>query len=1263
MDINGLVEREREQATSFRDMVKKKREEVKHVSRGGAGPGSGTGTIGARSGSGSGGRLNNPGGQVGVASLSANDRDFLNRASKATIGQSTWNHSQTHLGGSRAEVGRSSTSLTSSSSINLNGGGTAISSKYTKKPHQISRREGGPGSSLPDLIADAPPSRMSQKKPLPSLRPSRSQTLSGSGEGTSSASTTSLSRAAQLQRRPSSSSKSLASSRRNLASSQTHEPPAAPKNRLSRAGSASKSSRTSLTQQQANSAAPDSHHHHHHDQQRSVPQVQAVAVHAHTRPASGAASVRASTIVRSSSHDLLQAAAAVLARSEAADHASEYGEGSITTSLKQEDFSCLRKENQPHLPKRQHRPAPEMPPWNSSMRPNGAESEENLVALGNGGRKTPLSMSRAGSVTALHRAEVERQRGRVLTRVFYTSATNLDRYKPAENRRSSLGTGKQVQPQPHRSVDSDVASDRASDDDADSAENTRSGHKYPVTPHQLLIYTRVCPTADDDDSPAHAHLPPLESNPYYVSQAYQLNCPVNADDLGMVLNKICFSYKVLGTRFWRNEKIVDGDVEGHFDQKPWDQMSLTENLDEIRAEEWPDLAVINSRTLSRFVRQRMSNVQGLDRPFMAMLIRDTPMYDSAAAVPPSYLLLVASTAICDDVSLTFAAREVLGLYFECDQHRALGGTEFQLMSLIRSHMPKEEGDDFVDFAYGFTVNRHAHLFWRGCCIETVQDVVEGPEREDLEAQVKKAQVEVEAFRAQVFSLSRRRQEVEAELNVYKDQRKQMDAESYEAIETYSDPVTGESVEISKAAKSALIRIVLGEEAVTDNVSALLAKHEVHQDIQRQIGNMTLETFSAISEEQLIIFGILTKDRRKLMALSEYVRNRVKESLQEQAKVKFSLERKIMKFQRELDSVAGQLKQAQNALDAQDDMGIRLRTILNPPSVEVKIPVLTLEGQMEPDADTQRGIDYTEVYGYVGFEVDAAVSRNIRKFRDRCRQNHRQRLLKLRKGTGAITTASSGHHSGNELSDFSSADERDDARSEADDGRRTPSLLSSDAVCLSAFQVMLKHISGCDKFLIGVRESLRKNGVLVGPLSDVMPLRVDLTRKGVTFNSLLVSVIKSLRDLKRHGAGCPFESLAWKFECDARFPIQFEFVSDRETQQWKEAGLSVPDILARRRTDEYARGGSDVPAKVERLWAVNESDQFDIKLIVVEDGDDICGGMVYRRDKYDEEKVAKWVQKYHTTLEGIEVGTRDVSISSLISRFASIPFFFFFFWRN
>ncbi|KAJ1563049.1 hypothetical protein HK405_003482, partial [Cladochytrium tenue] len=839
----------------------------------------------------------------------------------------------------------------------------------------------------------------------------------------------------------------------------------------------------------------------------------------------------------------------------------------------------------------------------------------------------------------------------------------------------------------------------------DSAASSRPTSASVNKALKLLVFNSLCP-AHDDLEPEHqtevkgqAEVLAERASLFHF-QAYEIDHELDIPLLRLAANRVCSEYKVLCTRFWRNERIVDGDVLGIFDRGPWASFSPDRFVREASLDRTP------SGNLAAIARDWLVHLDGLDHPFQLIV----PARQRTPST--SQVLFIGSSSIVDEAACSFIAKEIFSVYSQCVDSRRLPGSQSP-DRILSGYTCKEEGDDFIDFAYASKPSRDPHIFWKRVCIETVQDSVEGRERDDIESQLRRLTIDIGTLRMQVASLTKKRGEIEHELNEMKRQRLQIDLDSTGPVEAYIDPVTNEVIEVSKAAKAAIIRVVLGEEAIEDDVTALLFKHDIPVEVQSRLGKpqLTLEGFSALTDDHLMILGILTKDRRKVLALSEYVRNRVKESLQEQTKVKFALERKILKAQRELDSACTQLKTAKNSLEANDDTCIRLQGILKPPTTETFISPLTLDELASiprplTRADAAAQIDAEladpeEAWGCLAFEVDAAIVSNLRDFRDNCRAAAKQRRqARLRRG---ITDDHAFDLDGEEDSDA------DEGKPDAGWSQET-SGSSVESVCLAAFAVTLRHIAGQERFLVGYGADLRGPAAtsrtagtdhaaaaaagdpLVGPLSDIVPVRVDLSGKRATFNDLVAAVAHGARVARRRASDAPYAAVAARHALPQRLPVQFRFFRAERARAWRAAGLEPRDLLALPNADvrlpsAAARASSVRSAGGEsgggglllrRLWSLpgepaadgGAGTTADLRLVLAEinpvgggggggsDGAVVAGALHFRRARFAEDQAAKWVAKFLTTLEGVEPGggagtggafVRDLFVSSMISR--------------
>ncbi|TPX61238.1 hypothetical protein SpCBS45565_g07308 [Spizellomyces sp. 'palustris'] len=878
---------------------------------------------------------------------------------------------------------------------------------------------------------------------------------------------------------------------------------------------------------------------------------------------------------------------------------------SVSDRRVKEDISCLRRRNRPAVKKRPFKPPPDMPRWNTSTR---------------------VALKAKKATTDDDSNEVNMRRA--------------SSHEGLQDGTSKLSFNSDDAPALDDSLDNDLADD--DEDEPDEYTET----KYPVTPYQLDIFTKVCPTQDDVDSSTSSI---YSGPPLYVSQAYHLDRPVQSSDLVKSVKRVVNSYIVLRTRFYRNDRIVDADVEGLLDRVDWKDVPDDEHVDIVDVDSEPSLTVLNSETLTGFVRTWMQGRERLDKTFVALLVNDSklsPRHGGNGA----WLVFCTSLAVADEMSCCWVAKAVLGLYAQCDRMRTEGRGDSEVDALIGGYKPREYYD-FVGFAYDMESkpNRHAMTYWKSQCIETVQEVVDQREKADIEAQLGKLTKEQEVLKGQMGGLKKRKGDLEAELTTLREQRKQMesgDDTGGSGMRTYQDPTTGEIIRIPHEAKLALYKTVLGEEAgsADGNILGLLAKHEVPIDAQRKIhaSTLTIETFATLTESQLTEANLLTKDRRKILALAEYVRNRIKECLQEANKVKFAVERRIAKCARELEGVSDTLKSAQDNLEANDDMCIRLGNILRPPYVEIKVPPITLDQHAAKTSGDDEERDYGNTYGFVPLNIPPEIVQNLRLFHDGQRATARQRRLHSQR---SFTDSS---HS---TTDESSSVDSEDPQHQFGAREHRRRISSAAAVCLAAYSVLLKHISGCDKYLLGVLQSFRRNGLLIGPVSDIFPVKVDLTRKGITFNSLLGTLSRTMKELRRYGAACPLSTIQSQLGIAKSLPVQFEYIPYRDAEHWIEKGLEVSDLLLLPTSVNAQQNTAEATTlKMERRWFSQETNPFDVKLVLVETSTSLIGGIRYRQNKFDVEQVGKWSKKFEAILEGIDVGPRQIQISSIISRF-------------
>ncbi|KAJ8323710.1 hypothetical protein O5D80_007599 [Batrachochytrium dendrobatidis] len=932
--------------------------------------------------------------------------------------------------------------------------------------------------------------------------------------------------------------------------------------------------------------------------------------------------------------------------------------------------------SRPQSAKKPYCPPPELPLWNSSTK-YAAGSEENI--------EKPLPPTLESSdLSKLSGSQNQLYQGRPqLVGMFNSRKGNFSSKTSAISKSVPLLTNLDtLQSIPdlvsiqekmsglEDSMNASMSTIYTASSRFDQRSDTQQVGRYRATPLQWDIYSRLCPSKDEKESPTYI---PFTESLFRISQAYHItNHTLVQQDMAKCINKICALYSVVRTKFYRNERIVDADIEGILDPRTWQELPLDAFFDVVEASAHPQLMrrdVDSNQWIESVAEYAQSWMQpvGIRMPFSVLAIKYPPSLKSSDhplnPLGHTVLVFAASMAVVDEISLTWIAHECIHLYNQCYRFCKLEKPQSDKIACIDTYKTIET-EEFFEFANDCKRGKSDMSFWRDQCIEIKQDSVERSEKDDIEGQLKRLGKEKSALSNSVASLIKRKSELQTDLKELRCQRSEITkSENGEGvISTYMDSTGGEVIQITKEAKAALIKAVLGDDAATDNVIGLLEKHEVPKEAQHKINatKLTLEGFAAITEADIEHLNLMSRDRRKIIALAEFVRNRIKDCLHEQSKVKFALERKIAKATRDFESVSDGLKSTQNLLESTDDMSIRLNYILKPPYVETKIAPISLCALYESNLPLLESLDASSKWGYVPLTVSSETLDNLRRFRVNWAISVKARQKQRR----ADASASSDNESLLESEKSDDDDQPSRANSplkysavttsnEAVDATVLPVLeyhkrskpKSVDVVCLTAFSILLRHISGSEKYVLGVSQSYRRHGIFVGPLSDTVPIKIDVSKQGLTFDSLYESLHKTLRNAKRHGVACTNMQVAEAFHLSEKLDARFEFISLRESKEWIKKGLTVADMLCCRepcfQTDEI---------NTNRLWSDIEHDQYDVKLVIVETSHGLEGGLKFMNSRFDEDTIQKWMTKYMSILDSIDYGPRKILVSSLISRF-------------
>jgi hypothetical protein len=750
---------------------------------------------------------------------------------------------------------------------------------------------------------------------------------------------------------------------------------------------------------------------------------------------------------------------------------------------------------------------------------------------------------------------------------------------------------------------------------ASSFEEKRSfKRQYIPSPHQLVICDKLLPCVGDE---GYANPPSFKE--YLLSHVYGLSSRLNISLLRECLNSIVFDHQVLTTKVFRNTKIIDADTEFMLDYTPPESIGDT----------YLKIASFNfqengAKGCIQTMVEKLTSECTVQEPFKVYVV------EGGYSEFTQYLVFISALFVADETSLSCIANAVFQKYY-----RELGNRQQQ----SENSTIIDESENFEDFAANIKFMKSDLQFWRDQCIEVQQDTIAEKQKKEFEAQLKSLEKEKASLKMSLSSAKKQTEEVEEKLKALR--KKRMELESNFGSEgptvQFIDPLTGEVTVMNEVAKKALLEAVLGPDAIESNIVPFLEKHEVPKEVQRKMNavQMTVEGFASVTEGSIAHLSLATRDRRQLLALAEYVRNRIKEGIQEQGKLKYGLEREIAKTTRNLSNSKENLGSTQKIYESKEDMSYRLTSILNPPHEECRIEPATIPNvgsETRPSV-----ISSGSKFDISFFSVESEILTNLNHFRLAWGHNIRNKKKQERKKSLAPAMSSD-----NESLLEDSEDDDQDGKSKSEKLIKDQTV---DTVCLAAFGVLVKHITGKDKFLVGVTSSMRSPGTVIGPLTDTFPVKIDISRKSISFSSLFTSVYNILKQVKRHGLSCPSQKISSELRSATKFPIQFNFINKLEFREWKKLGLTKEHFLSSP-TNIKTSYQSNL---VERVLAHNNQDEYDIKLVIVELEDKLECALHYDKTRFEEEKILKWVAKFNSTLEIIDNSRKRLSISSMISR--------------
>lgn len=814
-----------------------------------------------------------------------------------------------------------------------------------------------------------------------------------------------------------------------------------------------------------------------------------------------------------------------------------------------------------------------------------------------------------------------------------------------------------------------------------------------------------------------------------ISQLY--SSPFRSESIDTVLlkkivSRILLSHPVLRSRFSRNDNIIDADVNGHVEgtlsEKSFppsqgvgkstndmsaitDQQVRSEILDAV--DQIADGAV---HFLSRQESADMTVDEMIDRygrfsphpqglvtfDIVLFLAKESSATPKGEADENWQWLFIYPTIICDEFTGHLISTTILQLYSN--------------QTPLNYDFP--EKIDFIHYAIDLHRQQHekssnmykeAVAAYREHLVEldTDKNGHEDIDKVKLRDKIEDHKNTRASIDRQLLDIKQNLENKKSELNTSITQRRLMDLQSIDDLKTtasgsdgsqkprknyitYIDSVTGETIIILNHAKEALIQSVLGEEVKEDSILPLLRKHQVSEDSIKKLDaeNMEFERFLQCTVSDFESKNIEQGERRQLFALVEYVRGRVKECMEEQAKVKFALERKIQKLEREVNNIAEvQLQNKQLEWDQNEQILINLNAILNPPLIKKMVPVASIPYDKESKYSLvgsferlgNRGNNST---GYDDQLMDKHVAEADEILQDYAIRNHRLLLTQYHNVFFPIILP----ENFKQVSQDFSLSWRVPG-SPSNNGRKAKDViaLASDTrpstnfvTCLASFAVLIRHMTGHSKFAIGYHRRLFSDPI--GPTAAVVPLKVDMSKKDQTLAELCGQLNRALvlQWEKSHGISLPLTSLREEITRQfnsipsANFGLSGQLAgSQTSLSSSGEENTAIPliypiqyEFWPRDQVIRLKKQGIDVEQWVTGQmpgfnWSINQEEPFDLKLVVVEAADaqdSTLMGIWYNRNRVDFDRIVKWSDRLLSILANLDYSNHKLTLSHIVGRF-------------
>lgn len=800
--------------------------------------------------------------------------------------------------------------------------------------------------------------------------------------------------------------------------------------------------------------------------------------------------------------------------------------------------------------------------------------------------------------------------------------------------------------------------------------------RYPVTAEQMFFFTQL--------KPAKGEVPRNFPNTCNLFNLRVFECDAQNFEVGrleLAAKTLLSHHPILNTSFYRNEMILDADVEGF----------LVGN-ESMASRETVDLFTINNNLIRNNVDNRrqphddaifaLHHLPGGTNSKDSVTLACEQLNSSLSISPfrifiaqcngKTILVFAFFRGVADSVTATWASLNVLNLLFRGSRLEE-GVTQpqpttpkpapsFTLDGNSSTKGPQQPRSNFYDcsFRHATMVEakpqllKNATSFMDRQFIEIDHGSMEVTERTAMRAALSRLHAIEETLTAQKELQSAKCSGLSMKLQKCREQRLALDTttlqhdhdEKKEATWLWIDSITGEALEISQKMKKSVLDSLDVNSSAVNPLEGLLVKHSVSsENIAKMLDALSFESLLQLTDvREIEKREVHKKDARKILALADLIRNRLKDQVEEQSKFKYTLERRIQRLTRELDQMNMNLDVIREKMNTNELETIKISCRLNPPIIKLVVPCANVVTVPQPNR-TKKLCNATSAYGFSPIRLDLDLINELKLVDDHWNLHHQ---------ISASQPASS-------TTPKSAAQEFD----------RNPLEL----ICLSAYTVLLKHICGMDRFVIGYKtpsshfrsinnhqQHIDNLPIPIGPFSSIVPLKVDVTKSNLTINDLYAGHVSQLDLLSKWSHLIPFEKFLAEIPnraessplCgkDLNLSIQMEFFGAANLENWTQRmGLPISYLLADSAIQPWPLETDNFKASHGFELVDASVDEFDLKLVLMElPNGELAGGLVYRKEVVSEARIQKWNSRLMSVFNNIRYGSGKISVSSLIGRF-------------